>query len=159
MFSAPFSVTADVFWLFFFFYGSPNYFFNFSSTDRHHGQDFGGPGELQSLCSSEEGHCEEGSGSSWERSDRGSVSGTIHTHHPPHLARWRCLPEANWLPGSWSLCTLPPPRVWAFLQQRLRPQSAPAGLRPAGPQRPRHSRIHSLLPAAAHQLPTGAGDF
>uniref|UniRef100_A0A3B4VFU4 Ubiquitin specific peptidase 38 n=1 Tax=Seriola dumerili TaxID=41447 RepID=A0A3B4VFU4_SERDU len=55
--------------------------------DHHHGQDFGGPRELRSLCSSEEGHCEEGSGSSRERGDRGAVSGTVYSHHPAHLAR------------------------------------------------------------------------
>ncbi|XP_071360715.1 ubiquitin carboxyl-terminal hydrolase 38 isoform X2 [Trachinotus anak] len=54
--------------------------------DRHHGQDFGGSRELRSLCSSEEGHCEEGSGSSRERGDRGAVSGAVYSHHPAHFA-------------------------------------------------------------------------
>ncbi|KAK2817183.1 hypothetical protein Q5P01_025374 [Channa striata] len=53
--------------------------------DHHHGQDSGGPCELQSLCSSKEGHCKESSGGSRERSDRGTVSGTVYPHHPPHL--------------------------------------------------------------------------
>lgn len=40
-----------------------------SPTDLHHGQNFGGPVELQPFCSSEESHCKEGCRSSRERGD------------------------------------------------------------------------------------------
>lgn len=133
--------------------------FHSSPTVCHHGQDFRGTRELQSLCSCEEGHCEESCRSSRERGDWGAVSVTVCPHHPAHPAWRRCLPEADWPAGFGSICTLPPPRVWAFLQQRFRPWSSSAGLRTARPQRPSHHRLHSLLLAAAHQLPLSAGDL